>query len=119
MNCMKCGKEADKGQVFCAECLQEMEKYPVKPGTAVQIPQRPAEPAAKRVKRRKVLRPEEQIARLRSAVVWMGLTIAVLIAALVLTVAVSLHMMEQQEKAPVIGQNYTSVETTAPTAGEN
>ena len=35
MSCMKCGKEVSEDQVFCPECLAEMERYPVKPGTPV------------------------------------------------------------------------------------
>ena len=30
MGCMKCGKDITDDNVFCADCLQEMEKYPVK-----------------------------------------------------------------------------------------
>ena len=40
MSCMKCGKEVSEGQVFCEECLTEMERYPVKPGTPVLLPHR-------------------------------------------------------------------------------
>ena len=35
MNCMKCGRETQNEQVFCQDCLQEMEKYIVgKPQTS-------------------------------------------------------------------------------------
>lgn len=40
MYCLKCGKETEADNVFCAGCLEVMEKYPVKPGTAVYIPSR-------------------------------------------------------------------------------
>ena len=40
MSCMKCGKEVSEDQVFCPECLAEMERYPVKPGTPVLLPHR-------------------------------------------------------------------------------
>ena len=46
MNCLKCGREIDAKDVFCPMCLEDMEKYPVKPGTAVHIPARKDEPAA-------------------------------------------------------------------------
>ena len=29
MNCMKCGRETENEAVFCPDCLQIMEKYPV------------------------------------------------------------------------------------------
>ena len=31
MNCLKCGREIEEGQVFCNDCLVQMAKYPVKP----------------------------------------------------------------------------------------
>ena len=40
MNCMKCGREIDEAQAFCAGCLEEMEKYPVKPDVVVKLPNR-------------------------------------------------------------------------------
>ena len=36
MNCLKCGRETD--QTFCEACREEMTRYPVKPGTIVQLP---------------------------------------------------------------------------------
>ena len=36
MKCLKCGRETD--QTFCQACREEMEKYPVKPGTIVLLP---------------------------------------------------------------------------------
>jgi hypothetical protein len=56
---MKCGREIDESQVFCTECLDEMERYPVKPGTVVQLPVRPKEiPVRKTTRRRPQLSPE-------------------------------------------------------------
>ena len=68
MSCMKCGKEVSEDQVFCPECLAEMDRYPVKPGTPVLLPHR--EPIAAQRKRRplkRVRKPEEQLAALRAA----------------------------------------------------
>ena len=46
--CMKCGKRTGKTQVFCDECLAVMEKYPVKPDVAIQLPKRkPLDPDKK------------------------------------------------------------------------
>lgn len=41
MGCMKCGKDVTARQVFCQECLQTMQQYPVKRDAVVQIPKRP------------------------------------------------------------------------------
>ena len=58
---MKCGREIPVGQVFCDECLEDMEKYPVKPGTAVQLPARPKPAPVKKsfIRRRPALSLEE------------------------------------------------------------
>ena len=48
MYCMKCGKEVKENQVFCDACLVIMEKYPVKPGTHIQLPHRPFLPQESR-----------------------------------------------------------------------
>ena len=36
MRCLKCGRESE--ETFCRICQEEMEKYPVKPGTIVLLP---------------------------------------------------------------------------------
>lgn len=66
MNCVKCGREIPEDQVFCENCLTEMENYPVKPGTAVHIPTRPAEELPKKsVKKKCILTAEELLLRTR------------------------------------------------------
>ena len=40
MGCLRCGKEIQGKDVFCAECKVHMEKDPVKPGTVAVIPVR-------------------------------------------------------------------------------
>ena len=36
MKCVKCGRDTD--QTFCESCRDDMARYPVKPGTIVQLP---------------------------------------------------------------------------------
>ena len=38
MGCIKCGRDLEEGQIFCQSCLEVMAKYPVKPNTAIQLP---------------------------------------------------------------------------------
>ena len=40
MNCLRCAKQTAGRDVFCKECLEEMKRYPVKPGTVVTLPSR-------------------------------------------------------------------------------
>ena len=64
MHCIKCGKETKGSDVFCQDCLLVMQTQPVKPGTAVHIPVRPA--SKKSASRKKTLSPEEQATKDRA-----------------------------------------------------
>ena len=69
MRCMKCGRDTENEQVFCESCREIMAKYPVKPGTVVQLPHRDQQIQKKQTIRRHVtLSVEEQIKRLRRSV---------------------------------------------------
>ena len=70
MNCLKCGREIEEGQVFCNDCLVQMAKYPVKPGTAVQLPSRGSAAVSKKVhsRRRTKTAPEEQLKALKKRI---------------------------------------------------
>lgn len=65
MECLKCGKETEFDHCFCNECMEQMEKYPVKPGTPVQLPQPSARtsPAKERPKK-KAASEADQLAKL-------------------------------------------------------
>lgn len=107
MNCMRCGREIQEGQVFCPECLAEMEKYPVKPDTPVRLPRRP-DPSLRRPVRKKGTPEEEQIRILKKRVrflLWL-LAIAVIII-ICLTIPAVRHLLEDSI-ALLPGQNYSS-----------
>ena len=108
MGCMKCGRDIIEGQVFCSECLEKMERYPVKPGTPVHLPNRRKE-APKKAPTRRKLSPEEQISRLRRLNRTLSFLLALsLIVSIFLGYIAVLHLMEEEKYAP--GQNYTSIE---------
>lgn len=115
MFCMKCGREIEEGQVFCVDCLRQMAKYPVKPGTAVLLPKRRESVAARRpVSRRKTLTPEEQIRKLRKGlrvmvILWL---VTFLLFAASLYPAIS-YILEDDHFLP--GQNYSLIESLLPT----
>lgn len=68
MYCLRCGRDTENEQVFCADCLENMEKYPVKPGTIVQLPRRASSASQKKQVRRRTLSPEEQVVHLKVTV---------------------------------------------------
>lgn len=64
MYCLKCGK--DSQDVFCDDCKQIMENYPVKPDTPVSIPDRNAYFAQKRsLQPKRKATAEEKLTQLR------------------------------------------------------
>lgn len=113
MNCVKCGREIEHDQVFCRLCLDEMENYPVKPGTVVHIPKRPEDEAEKKppIRKKSVLTPEEQIRKLKRKVLGLriGLALMLLLCGL-LCVAIS-HAATELDFYRFLGQNYSTVET--------
>ena len=118
MNCIKCGRETGEDQVFCEQCLKEMENYPVKPGTAIRIPtHEPREEVKKQPKRKTVLPPSEQIQRLRKKVRALRVVLALMLlicAGLCFVIGWTVMELDFQR---LLGQNYRTeqVITTEPT----
>jgi len=106
--CPKCGREAAENMAFCAECLAEMEKYPVKPGVVVLLPQH--EKSTRPPKRRHIptVQPEEQLLKLKKRVT--ALTLALILAlgaaGVLGWMAASDYLKNTDVKLP--GQNYSS-----------
>ena len=109
MNCMKCGKETDASQVFCGECLAEMEKFPVKPDAPVHLPQRPSH--EKQPPRTREQTPADTIHSLRGLVRWLTILIAILSALLCATAGFLLHTLNAQASNNTVGRNYTTTTT--------
>lgn len=109
MNCIKCGRESKENQVFCDLCLEVMEKYPVKPGIAIQLPgKKEAPPKKVHVKRKQPPTPEEQILKLkkrlkRMIILWL-VTLLLLAATIYPTVE---YLTGHQILLP--GQNYSTI----------
>ena len=61
MYCLKCGREIEDQQVYCSGCLEIMERYPIKPGTPVQLPKKNPIPAQKKQNRRGTPSLEDQL----------------------------------------------------------
>jgi len=111
MGCMKCGRDLVEGQVFCSRCLETMNRYPVKPGTPVQLPRPRPETAARRSSpRRRSPTPEETVKRLRRKNRHLALiALFLLIAVLVLGWFTYAYFTEERGARP--GQNYSSMDT--------
>ena len=108
MNCLKCGKETEGTNVFCSECLQIMEAYPVKPDTAVQLLQRPPRTPEKQQPHRKEPAPSDTSHQLRTLVKWLAGIIAVLSVLLCITAGILLQVLNKEQPVSNIGRNYTT-----------
>ncbi len=114
MNCMKCGREVEDEQVFCGDCLVDMEKYPVAPGTVVKLPSRKAPPASrKQTPRRRKLTLSEQVPILKKRIrrLTIALVVTVLLFLATLYPAVKFFLRHYDLRP---GQNYTAVTTVNP-----
>lgn len=114
MNCMRCGKETEEKNVFCSECLEDMAKYPVKPGTLIHIPSRPESDSRKNTRKRRELSAEEQLDNAKNAVQILLVTVLGLFGMVVVLGLLLLLMLGQpspqpEETQPPMGRNYTII----------
>ena len=118
MNCMKCGKEIPDSQVFCEDCLADMERHPVKPGTAVQLPEHTELHQRRQMVQKKETTPEEEISFLKKMVSGLMLTVTILLLVLCMAVTSLLQLRKNitGDNAD-IGKNYHTTDTTDPTSG--
>lgn len=83
MNCMRCGRETSENEIFCDECLQDMQRHPVDPTTPVILPNREKRIPSKRTNFRVAASKwEDRIFRLRYLIFWLVMIILLLLIAL-------------------------------------
>lgn len=105
MKCMRCGTEIAAGSVFCDDCLAEMEKHPVKPGTPVYLPRHEKQQAPKRSKKR-TMKAEDHVHILRRVVIWLIIIVLILSLALTATIYKIVSDSNQSNANRLPGQNY-------------
>lgn len=111
MNCMKCGRELKTTGVFCAECLADMENYPVKSNITIQLPHRPAVTQTRKRKQR-YIKPEDQIKMLKKTRNWLIFLLVVALLAFGAVSSLTLYLLETNQQKADIGKNYGTIETT-------
>lgn len=93
MNCMRCGIKIEESDVFCADCLADMERHPVKPGTPVQLPVRmPTQTNKKARFRLQESKWTDKIFMLKYIIAWLVVLIVLLTVALVLCICMLLQV---------------------------
>lgn len=111
MNCMKCGREIESGQVFCSHCLELMAQHPVKPDAVIKLPQRREVPVRKNTPRKKLRTPEEQIVQLKRRNRLLTFILCLLLATSLLFLSLCVDYIRQLDVQKLLGQNYSTVET--------
>ena len=98
MYCMKCGREISEDNVFCDSCLEDMSRYPIKPGTPIQLPAHApvTEEKKKPLRFKKEVPPEQRLRQSRATVRLLALVLAALVAAFVVLCLFTLQLLEQQ-----------------------
>ena len=107
MYCMKCGREVQDGQVFCPECLVQMEQEPVPIRASVKIPRQP--PKSNKT-RRPAIHYEEEVLRLERANEILRAWVIMLAMSAVLLAMAAYHK-EVTKAVEDLGKNYSIVET--------
>ena len=116
MQCMKCKEKINDHAAFCENCLAEMEKYPVKPNTAVYLPPRNTQqPVKKKSRRHWENKPEELLRRQQLIIRCLTAALAVTVAAFFLSAVLLLKLVEEREDFHNLGQNYGTVSDNRPT----
>ena len=117
MNCMKCGREVTEGSVFCPDCLADMEKFPVRPGTVVLLPKKDPPPPKKSPRKKKpTLTPEEQIPQMKKKI-WTLRIISILLILLLCAISImTIRVSTELDWQKFLGQNYHTAETKDPTS---
>ena len=110
MYCMKCGKEINDSHVFCDDCLEVMDQYPVKKGTPIHLPSSAPSEEKKATPKWRQPTIEERLFRFQKATRWLSIALVSTLLMLGITIALLL-----QSEAPVetrdIGKNYNTVST--------
>lgn len=112
MNCLKCGTEITPPDVFCPDCQAEMEKYPVFRDATVFLPTHELRGPRKAYT---PSNPEEQLASLRRRIRHQrtALCISSILCAVLIVLLIFVGQALKRNY-PIIGQNYQSNTTPAP-----
>lgn len=113
--CMRCGRVIPMTQVFCKECLADMEIHPVKPGTPVHLPVHVGPLPRRQQNYRKQPKPEEIIARQKKTIWRLRVALVAVLVILTLTLGALAFVLHEQGEVILPGQNYSTSGTTEST----
>lgn len=114
MHCLKCGDTVPEGAAFCEKCLKSMKDYPVPQDTVVILPKREDNGLRRNYGRKRNQSTEELLAEARQRIKNLRFSICFLLLILILLAAGCLFLL-RKDNAPALGQNYSTVSTSATT----
>ena len=107
MYCMKCGREVEGEEVFCTECMVQMEQEPIAMNASVKIPRQPPRDSRSR---RPLVHLEEEVKRLERSNerlrVWV-----ILLATAVVLLSMAIYHKQVVQAVEDLGKNYSIVES--------
>lgn len=113
VNCMKCGREMKEDAVFCEECLEHMERYPVPEHTLVYVPSEKDRAATKKhTTTHTVVSAEEQAKRFKREADMLRLLVILFALLSMFLGVVSMETLNELKLTGLIGKNYTPVVAT-------
>ena len=92
MYCLRCGSETQEEKVFCDVCLEDMEQYPVKPGTVVTLPRQNETATSKKTAPKRQKTADDQLSAMKKLVGWMCALLLIAVGLLTLAMLQLLQM---------------------------
>lgn len=111
MECLKCRRETQAGEVFCPDCLKVMAASPVKPDTLVILPRQ--NPRKRNIPQKKALKPDELLAKLRKSIFRLRIAVAALSVLLAVCVGLLGFFAYREWNRPNLGSNYSTIATSS------
>lgn len=120
MKCLKCGRETD--QTFCDSCREEMDRYPVRPGTIIQLPKDRTAAYQRSGQNWHASASMDDRLEAQKLTIRRLTRVVVGLAALVLILSLVISRLLSGNTQPPVGQNYSAVtkstgDVTEPTTG--
>ena len=110
MGCLKCGKEAGVSSVFCDNCLEKMAAHPIKPDAAIQLPHRAhTQDDKKPARKRKQRTSAELLKKARRRILWLSIAVVLLILSLLISLSLLEHTIKALDAAQNQGKNYSTI----------
>ena len=91
MYCLKCGNETQGEKIFCEDCLLLAQRYPIKPGTPIQLPRQ--DQPKKNLSQKRTTSTEEQVDALRKTLFYTRVLLFLMTVALAMALGIAFNII--------------------------